>query len=174
MSTPAATARPVLALVAAVARNGAIGRANDLLWRDPQDLAHFRALTLGAPVVMGRRTWDSLPARWRPLPGRRNLVLTRNREWQAAGAEAAASLPAALARLAGAPRVFVIGGAQLYAAALPLADELHLTEIDADFDGDTRFPALDPAHWQEVAREPGAGTPTHAFVTYERRRDGSL
>lgn len=172
MSTPAATARPMVALVAAVARNGAIGRANDLLWRDPQDLAHFRALTLGAPVIMGRRTWDSLPARWRPLPGRRNLVLTRNREWQAAGAEAAASLPVALARLAAAPRVFVIGGAQLYAAALPLADELYLTEIDADFDGDTHFPPWPRADFDELARQPqrAADGTRFAFVHYRRRQ----
>ncbi len=167
-----APARPLVALVAAVARNGAIGRANDLLWRDAQDLAHFRALTLGSPVLMGRRTWDSLPARWRPLPGRRNLVLTRNPQWRADGAEAAASLPAALARLAGVPRVFVIGGAQLYALALPLADELHLTEIDADFEGDTHFPPWPRAEFDEIARAPqrAADGTRFAFVHYRRRQ----
>jgi dihydrofolate reductase len=166
-----APVRPVVALVAAVARNGAIGRANDLVWRDPQDMAHFRALTLGAPVLMGRRTWDSLPARWRPLPGRRNLVLTRDPRWQAAGAEAAASLPAALARVAGAPRVFVIGGAQLYALALPLADELHLTEVDADLDGDTHFPRWPRAEFDEIARTPqrAADGTRFDFVHYRRR-----
>jgi len=175
MPDPAA-ARPAIALVAAVARNGAIGRANALLWRDPQDLAHFRRLTLGAPVVMGRRTWDSLPVRWRPLPGRRNLVLTRNPQWQADGAEAAASLADALVRLADAPRVFVIGGAQLYALALPLADELHLTEIDADFDADTHFPPWPRAAFDELARLPqrSADGTRFDFVHYRRRPANDL
>ncbi len=158
-------------VVAAVARNGTIGRDNALVWSDPQDLRHFRDLTMGCPVVMGRRTWESLPARFRPLPGRRNVVVTRDPHWRADGAEAAASLPQALARLADAPRVFVIGGAQLYALALPLADELVLTEIDADLDGDARFPPWPRAAFDEVAREPRTaadGTP-FAFVTYRRR-----
>jgi dihydrofolate reductase len=167
--------RPIVALVAAVARNGAIGRANELLWRDPQDMAHFRALTLGAPVLMGRRTWDSLPARWRPLPGRRNLVLTRNPQWHAAGAEAVASLSDALARVTGAARVFVIGGAQLYALALPLADELHLTEIDADLDGDAHFPRWPRAEFDEIARAPqrAADGTRFDFVHYRRRQPAS-
>ncbi|MCI1192012.1 dihydrofolate reductase [Calidifontimicrobium sp. SYSU G02091] len=168
MSTP----RPAtVALIAAVARNGAIGRDNELLWRDPQDMAHFRQVTMGCPVVMGRRTWDSLPARFRPLPGRRNVVVTRNPQWHADGAEAAASLTDALARLAEAPKVFVIGGAQLYALALPLADELVLTEIDADFDGDAHFPRWHRAEFDEVAREPrtAADGTRFAFVTYRRR-----
>ena len=162
--------RPVVAVIAAVARNGAIGRDNALLWRAPQDLAHFRALTLGSPVLMGRRTWASLPARFRPLPGRRNLVLTRDPHWRAEGAETADSLPAALARLADAPRVCVIGGAQLYALALPLADELHLTEIDADLDGDTHFPPWPRADFDEVAREPrhAADGTRFDFVHYRR------
>lgn len=168
-------ARPaVVALIAAVARNGAIGRDNDLLWRDPQDLAHFRQATLGCPVVMGRRTWDSLPPRFRPLPGRRNVVVTRDPQWRADGAEAATSLADALARLVGAPKVFVIGGAQLYAAALPWADELVLTEIDAELDGDAHFPRWDRADFDEVAREPctAADGTRFAFVTYRRRHRG--
>lgn len=172
MSAPVPTRRPAtVAVIAAVARNGAIGRDNDLLWRNPQDLAHFRAVTMGCPVVMGRRTWDSLPPRFRPLPGRRNVVVTRNAQWRADGAEAAASLPEALARLADAPKVFVIGGAQLYALALPLADELVLTEIDADFDGDAHFPAWRRADFDEVAHEPrtAADGTCFAFVTYRRR-----
>lgn len=165
------TRRPVVAVVAAVARNGAIGRDNELLWRDPQDMARFRAVTMGCPVVMGRRTWDSLPARFRPLPGRRNVVVTRNARWHADGAEAAASLEAALALLADAPKVFVIGGAQLYALALPRADELVLTEIDADLDGDAHFPRWNRADFDEVAREPHdtADGTRFAFVTYRRR-----
>ncbi len=160
-----------VAVIAAVARNGAIGRDNALLWRDPQDMAHFRQVTIGSPVVMGRRTWDSLPPRFRPLPGRRNVVVTRNAQWHADGAEAAGSLDEALARLADAPKVFVIGGAQLYALALPLADELVLTEIDADLDGDAHFPAWPRAEFDEIAREPhtAADGTRFAFVTYRRK-----
>jgi dihydrofolate reductase len=160
-----------VAVIAAVARNGAIGRDNELLWRNPQDLAHFRAVTMGCPVIMGRRTWDSLPARFRPLPGRRNVVVTRNAQWRADGAEPAASLADALARLADTPKVFVIGGAQLYALALPLADELVLTEIDADLDGDAHFPRWNRAAFDERAREPRntADGTRFAFVTYRRR-----
>jgi dihydrofolate reductase len=162
-----------LTLVAAVARNGVIGRDNDMPWRLPEDLKHFRRVTLGAPVIMGRRTWDSLPAAFKPLPGRRNVVITRNPGWQAEGAEAAASLQEALQRLAAAPAAFVVGGAQLYAQALPLADELVLTEIDRDFEGDTRFPAYDRTAFTEVARETHRAAPPNdfdfAFVTYRRQ-----
>ena len=163
-----------LSLIAAVARNGVIGRGNALLWRLPEDLRHFRQATLGCPVVMGRRTWDSLPAAFRPLPGRRNLVVTRDRRWQAAGAEAVHSLDEALQRVADAPQVFVTGGAELYAQALPHADELLLTEIDRDFEGDVRFPAWDRAAFVETAREARhAGPPNdfdYAFVSYSRKR----
>lgn len=163
-----------LALIAAVARNGVIGRGNALLWRLPEDLRHFRRTTLGCPVIMGRRTWDSLPPAFRPLPGRRNLVVTRDAGWRAEGAEAAPSLDAALARVADAPRAFVTGGAELYALALPHADELLLTEIERDFDGDVRFPDWDRAAFVETARERHhAGPPNdfdYAFVTYARKR----
>ena len=162
-----------LTIVAAVARNGVIGRDNDMPWRLPEDLKHFRRVTLGAPVIMGRRTWDSLPAAFKPLPGRRNLVITRNADWRAEGAEAAASLEEALQRLADAPAAFVVGGAQLYAQALPRADELVLTEIDRDFEGDTRFPDFDRARFAEVARETHRAAPPNdfdfAFVTYRRQ-----
>lgn len=161
-----------VALIAAVARNGAIGQGGVMPWHLPADLAHFRRVTLGCPVVMGRKTWDSLPARFRPLPGRRNVVVTRNGAWQAEGAESAASLDAALQRLAGAPRVFVIGGGELYAQALPRADLLVLTEVDGEFAADTFFPAWDRQRFEEVSREAHAavGTaPAHAFVTYRRR-----
>lgn len=162
---------PRIELVAAVARNGAIGRGNALLWHEPLDQRHFRQLTMGAPVLMGRRTWDSLPARFRPLPGRRNLVLSRNPAWQAEGAEAVPSLGAALARLAEAPRVCVIGGAELYAQALPLADALVLTEIDADLEGDVFFPPWDRREFSQTAREAhtAADGTRFAFVRYERR-----
>jgi dihydrofolate reductase len=160
-----------VAIIAAVARNGAIGRGNALLFNEPADQRHFRATTLGCPVVMGRKTWDSLPPRFRPLPGRRNLVLSRDPAFAAAGAETAPGLEAALARLQGAPRVFVIGGAQVYAAALPLAHKLVLTEIDADLDGDVHFPAWDRSAFVETDRRSAvssAGLPYH-FVTYERK-----
>jgi len=162
-----------LALIAAVARNGVIGRDNALPWRLPEDLAHFRRVTLGAPVIMGRKTWDSLPARFRPLPGRRNVVVTRDARWRGEGAEAAPSLDAALELLGDAPRAFVAGGAALYALALPRADELLLTEIERDVDGDARFPEWERAAFVETARERHrAGPPNdfdYAFVRYARR-----
>jgi len=171
-----AAARPqVLSLIAAVAANGAIGRNNDLLWHDSRDQKHFRATTLGCPVIMGRRTWDSLPERFRPLPGRRNIVITRNTAWQAPGAEVAHSLDEALALVADAPKAFVMGGGELYALALPLADELELTEVDATFEADTFFPGWPRGQFEAVRREahaPGpAGEPGFAFVTYRRLID---
>jgi len=160
-----------LALIAAVARNGAIGRGNELLWKEPLDQRHFAATTRGHAVIMGRRTWESLPPRFRPLPGRRNLVVTRDAGYAAAGAETAASLEAALQRVAGDTRVFVIGGAQLYAQALAQADELVLTEIDADLQGDAHFPAWDRQAFVEASREAhvGADGTRFAFATYRRR-----
>jgi len=160
-----------VSLVAAVARGGVIGRDNAIPWRVPEDAERFRTLTLGHPVVMGRRTWESLPDRFRPLPGRRNVVVTRNRAWHADGAERAGSLADALHRLDGAPQVFVIGGAELYAEALSLADELLLTEIDADYEGDTFFPSWERAAFEETSREQyisQTGIP-FSFVTYLRR-----
>lgn len=170
MSGPA---RPIVALIAAVARNRVIGRGNELVWHDPADARHFRSSTMGCPVIMGRRTWESLPARFRPLPGRRNVVVTRQIDWSDAGAEVAHSLDEALARLAEAPKVFVIGGGQLYAQALAQADELVLTEIDADFDGDTCFPEWRGAEagFVEVARQAGTpqpGGPAFDFVSWRR------
>ena len=174
-------AAPVpLALIASVARNGVLGSDNALVWHEPEDQRWFRRQTMGCPVIMGRKTWDSLPARFRPLPGRDNIVVTRQLDWAAPGALVAHGLADALAlglHAAGrlqAARVFVIGGGQLYAEALPLADELLLTEIDADLPGDTHFPAWDRAAFAEVQREshqtdgpPACG---FAFVTYQRQR----
>jgi len=164
--------KPEVVLIAAVARNGAIGLRNELVLRDPADQKHFREATMGCPVIMGRKTWDSLPARFRPLPGRRNVVLSRDTTLKLQGAETTTSLDQALSLVQDAPRVFVIGGAQLYAVALPQANTLMLTEIDADLDGDTFFPAWERARFEEIARSAAAtsgGTPLH-FVTYRRRR----
>jgi dihydrofolate reductase len=160
-----------LSLIAAVARDGVIGRDNAIPWRLPEDARHFRAVTMGHPVVMGRRTWDSLPERFRPLPGRRNVVVTRNEAWSAEHAERAGSLDDALRLLADAPRVFVIGGAELYAEALPLADELVVTEIDAEVEGDVFFPQWDRATFREESREEHVSEDgvAFAFVTYLRR-----
>jgi len=161
-----------ISLLAAVASDGVIGLGGAIPWRIPEDMARFRERTTGHAVVMGRKTWDSLPERFRPLPGRRNVVVTRNPGWSAEGAERAGSLEDALHLVEGVPQVFVIGGAELFAAALPLADELLLTEIDADVEGDTFFPPWDRAAFAETSREEyvsEAGTP-FAFVTYERTR----
>ena len=161
-----------VALVAAVARGGVIGRDGTIPWRIPDDVAFFKELTTGYAVVMGRRTWESIPDRFRPLPGRRNVVVTRNQEWSAEGAERAGSVEEALRLVDGAERVYVVGGAEIYAAALPHADELLLTEIDLDVEGDTLFPAWERDEFEEVSREPhfaADGTP-FAFVTYRRAR----
>lgn len=161
--------RPALTLIAAVARNGAIGRDGDLLWREAADQRHFRTLTTGYPVIMGRKTWDSIG---RPLPGRRNIVVTRNPAWQAEGAEAAPSLDAALALTAGGTQRFVIGGAEIYALALPFATELLLTEIDADYDADAFFPAWRREHFAAVGTEAQTTAEGLGFryVTYRRTR----
>ncbi len=161
----------IVALIAAVTRNGIIGRDQQLVWRDPQDARHFRDTTLGFPVVMGRKTWESLPPKYRPLPGRHNIVVTRNTVWHADGASRAASLHEALALAHGASKVFVMGGGELYAQALPLADELVLTEVAADRPGDTRFVTWDAAQFTETSRvehTDAHGTP-FSFVTYQRR-----
>ena len=141
-----------LRLIYARAANGVIGRDNALPWHLPEDLAHFKRTTLGAPVLMGRKTWDSLPPKFKPLPGRRNLVITGQTNWQATGAERVATIEEARALCADAPVLWVIGGAQVYAAALPLADEVVVTEIDQAFEGDAYAPTLGD-EWQAVQRE---------------------
>jgi dihydrofolate reductase len=160
----------MLTLIVARARNGVIGRDNQLPWRLPEDLAHFKRTTMGRPIVMGRKTWESIG---RPLPGRRSLVVSRDPHYAAPGAEVVTSLDEALARTAAEPEVFVIGGAQLYAAAAARAQRLVLTQIDADFQGDAFFAAPDAKQWQEVSREShpatGARPWAYDFVTYERR-----
>ena len=159
-----------VSLLAAVARTGVIGRDGGLPWRLPEDMAHFRDVTIGHPVVMGRTTWDSLPERFRPLPGRQNVVVTRNPAWSAEGAERASSLDEALALAGGAERVSIIGGGEIFGAALPYADELLLTEIELDVDGDTFFPPSEG--FVETAREERVGEDgtRFAFVTYRRPR----
>jgi len=160
----------MITLIAAVARNGVIGSNNALPWHLPEDLKHFKQLTTGQAVIMGRKTWESLPERFRPLPGRQNIVVTRNAQYLAAGAAVVTSLEAALKVGVGETAVFVIGGAELYAHALPLAQRLELTEIDAEFAGDAYFPAIDRAQWRELARQPGQSATGlgYAFVTYAR------
>ena len=159
-----------LHLIYARAANGVIGKDNALPWHIPEDMAHFKQLTQGCPVIMGRKTWDSLPPRFRPLPGRTNIVVTRQASWQAEGAHRATSLPDALARCdAGTQTVWVIGGAQLYAQALPLADRVEVTEIAQDFEGDAYAPELGP-EWRAVQRSAqvsSKGLP-FSFVSYVR------
>jgi dihydrofolate reductase len=156
-----------LTLIAAIGTNGVIGVAGGLPWRLPADLQHFKALTLGKPVLMGRRTWESLG---RPLPGRRNLVVTRQAGFAAPGAEVFATVEAALAAAAEQPEVMVIGGGELYSQLLPQADVLELTEVAATLAGDAFFPAFDPAVWPEVSREAHAADERHAYAyTFVRR-----
>lgn len=159
-----------LHLIYARAANGVIGKDNRLPWHIPEDMAHFKQLTQGCPVVMGRKTWDSLPPRFRPLPGRTNIVVTRQADWQAEGAHRAGSLPEALAMCDVGKTVWIIGGAQIYAEALPLADCVEVTEIAQDFDGDAYAPVLGP-EWVETAREQHVSTNglPFSFVTRVRR-----
>ena len=168
-ATPSPDAAP-LALIAAIAANGIIGDRNRLPWRLPDDLRHFRALTTGHAVIMGRKTWESLAA---PLPGRQNIVVTRDPNYQAAGAEVATTLEQALARVRLPAPAFCIGGGELYRIALPRASILYLTEIDRDFSGDATFPSYDREAWRETSRESRAGEGpdafTYSFVTHERR-----
>ena len=149
-------------LIAALGRNRIIGRDGTMPWHLPEDLKHFKALTMGHPMVMGRKTFDSIG---RPLPGRRSIVITRDREWRVPGVEVAHSFDEALDLAGPADRVFVIGGGEVYAVALPFADHLELTEVDAEPEGDTWFPEWDPAQWREVARDQRDG---YAFVRLER------
>lgn len=168
---PQATVPQRLVIVGAVARNGAIGGNNQLLWRLPEDLRRFKQLTLGHPIVMGRRTFESIG---RPLPGRRNIVITRSMQWQAEGVDVVHSLDEALALVPGAPVVDVIGGAEIWAMALPRADVLELTEIDHDFEGDTHFPDWPRDDFVETARSSHTSPQGWAyhFVTYRRRPAG--
>ncbi|WP_421694753.1 dihydrofolate reductase [Aestuariivirga sp.] len=141
----------MISFVVAVSRNGVIGREGGLPWHISSDLKRFKEITMGKPVVMGRKTWDSLPRK--PLPGRRNIVLTRAKSFSAEGAEVAGTVEDALALCAGAPEVAVIGGGEIYRLFWPLVDRLYLTEVDLVVEGDTRFPELVPGEWREMGRE---------------------
>ena len=164
---PVASGTTRIYLVAAVAKNGVIGARGKLPWHLPEDLKHLKKLTLNHPVIMGRRTWESLG---KPLPDRENIVISRKPGFEAPGASIATSVEGAIALCAGEPVAFVLGGSEIYAAALPLADGLVLTEIHEEYEGDTYFPAWDRKGWRELQKE------THTsekgvrfdFVLYER------
>ena len=158
-----------IGLIWAQAANRVIGRDNGIPWHIPEDMKHFREVTAGSTVVMGRRTWDSLPPRFRPLPGRRNIVITRDAQWQEAGAERVGSLDEAIARCADVDVAWVTGGSEIFRLAIPRADLAVVTEIDADFDGNTHAPPLGPG-WRETARERHVSAKglAFSFVTYER------
>jgi dihydrofolate reductase len=143
MSAP----RPLISLVVAMARNRVIGRDNGLPWRLSEDLKRFKATTLGKPLLMGRKTYESIG---KPLPGRRNMVLTRDREWRAEGVEVVRSVEEALQLAGAAPELAVIGGAEVYRLVLPMTDRIHLTRVEADVAGDTVFPELNPGQWSET------------------------
>ena len=162
------TSGPRVYLVAAVAANGIIGAGGKLPWHIPEELKHFKRLTLGHPVIMGRRTWESLKG---ALPQRENIVVTRTPGYEAPGAAVANSLDAALALCAGEPVAFVIGGTQLFQDALPQAAGMVLTEIRRDYQGDTWFPAWDRSQWRESQREAhtAADGTRFDFVLYERK-----
>ena len=160
-----------LHLIYARARNGVIGKDNQMPWHLPEDLAHFKRVTLGQPVIMGRKTWDSLPARFRPLPGRLNIVITRQIDWQAEGALRTGSIEDALRLCGDVDDAWIMGGAEIYRQAEPLASTAVVTEIDQDFEGDALAPTLG-LDWTEVQRESHTATSGmgFAFVTYQNQR----
>lgn len=172
MNEPASSTGPVVTLVVAIAANGVIGREGALPWRLPEDLRRFKAATLGKPVIMGRKTFESIG---RALPGRHNIVLTRRSDWRAADAEVTVvtDREAALRAAGAVPEVMVIGGADIYALFLPQARRLLLTRVEADVAGDVRFPPIDPAEWQTRSSETFAADERHAhamrFERLERR-----
>ena len=160
---------PIITLIAARARNGVIGHNNQMPWKIPGEQAYFKRMTMGSPIVMGRKTWESIG---RALPGRRNIVVTHDSTYSATGADVVGSLDDALLLAGDVEQIFIIGGGQLYAAAMPRASRVLLTEIDADFDGDTFMPALDRRQWHETSREDHPPTSDrsfgYSFVVYER------
>ncbi|MBX5460357.1 MAG: dihydrofolate reductase [Steroidobacteraceae bacterium] len=165
------TDRPSLSLVVAAARNGVIGRDNAMPWHLPDDLKHFKAVTMGKPMLMGRKTFTSIG---KALPGRKSIVLTRDPAWRAEGVIAVHSLEEALREAGDVPEIAVVGGEEIFRLTLPLAQRVYLTRIHADIAGDTVFPELDPAQWQEVERTEHPADARHAytmtFVTLDRRR----
>lgn len=162
---------PETVIIAAVAKNRVIGKDNQLIWNIPADMAHFKALTAGHTVIMGRKTWESLPPRFRPLPGRRNIVISRQADYAAPGAELAGSLENALELASTAATAFIIGGEQIYRQAMPLADRLEITEVDLEPEGDAWFPEIAAVDWLETQKntpysDSGTG---FSFITYRRR-----
>lgn len=160
-----------LNIIAAIGKNRELGLRGKLLWHIPDDLQRFKRLTMGHPVIMGRKTWESLPEKFRPLPGRTNIVVTRQAGYEVAGALVADSLDAAraaAARAEGADETFIIGGGKLYAAALPRANRLYLTSVDATAEADTFFPSYE-SEFKVVSNEIGAGEPPHRFVVLEKK-----
>ena len=160
--------QPAISMIVARSRNHVIGRDNQMPWKISADLQFFKRVTMGHPVIMGRKTWESIG---RPLPGRRNIVVSRNATYQATGGELVGSLDEALNSLSEFPRVFVIGGEQLFTQAFPKADRLYITEIDMDVEGgDTFFEIPNEADWKELERTPGSeGDITFSFITLERK-----
>ena len=158
-------------MIYARAANGVIGHNNAMPWHLPEDLAHFKKLTLGCPVIMGRKTWDSLPPKFRPLPGRTNLVITRQTDWQADGATAADSLQAALALCQADSDIWIIGGAQIYAQAEPLASRIEMTCIYKTYDGDAFAPTLG-SQWQQSQKQDHMSSTglNFSFITYTRQK----
>ncbi len=157
-----------VSIIVAMAENRAIGKDNALPWHLSADLKFFKSVTMGKPMIMGRKTFESIG---RPLPGRRTIVVTHNPSWSADGVETAGSLPEALEMASGAPEIMVVGGAQIYEQALPLADKLVITEVALTVDGDAFFPAIDETNWKEVSRESHAregDQPAYAWVIYGR------
>jgi dihydrofolate reductase len=166
--TQPAISMPAISMIVARSRNHVIGRDNQMPWKISADLQFFKRITMGFPVIMGRKTWESIG---RPLPGRRNIVVSRNQDYQATGGELVGSLDEALKSLSEFPRVFVIGGEQLFKQAFDKADRLYITEIDLDIEGgDTFFAVPNESNWKEVERTPGAeGDITFSFITLERK-----
>jgi dihydrofolate reductase len=162
--------RPLISLIVAMAQNGVIGRDNALPWRLPEDLKRFKEFTLGKPILMGRKTFEAIG---RPLPGRANLVLTRDHDWRAPGVIPVHSVEEALLQTRTCDELVAIGGAEIYRLLLPLARRIYLTHVHADIPGDSYFPAFDPAQWDDVELHTQPADERHAypltFVTLERR-----
>lgn len=161
--------KPRISIISAMARNRVIGINNTLPWRLPEDLKHFKALTIGHHILMGRKTFDSLG---KPLPGRTSVVITRSRDLQLPGCVVVHSVEEAISACSDDSEIFFIGGAELYTQALDVADRIYLTEIRADFEGDAWFPEFDPGHWQETERRPGRSESglEYDFVVYDKKR----
>ena len=165
-----------ISMIAAISANRVIGKDNDLAWSLPDDMKYFKQTTQHHHVLLGRKNWESLPPKWRPLPHRPNFVITRNAHYEAAGATVTDSLEKAidLARKAGEAEAFIIGGGEIYRLGLPLADRMYITEIDAVVEGDTYFPEWEPSHWAEVSRQHHPKDERHAFafdfVVYDKKR----